>query len=61
MGGIPVVIAALIAVSAWILLERSGRSREAAVLAGTVYREMIAATAAPQRLHPLHSRRPPAP
>ncbi|MDW7556152.1 MULTISPECIES: sensor histidine kinase [Azospirillum] len=46
MGGIPVVIAALIAVSAWILLERSGRSREAAVLAGTVYREMIAATAA---------------
>ncbi|MFC5355668.1 ATP-binding protein [Azospirillum himalayense] len=46
VGGIPVVIAALIAVSAWILLERAGRSREAAVLAGTVYREMIAATAA---------------
>ncbi|CAO3382042.1 ATP-binding protein [Azospirillum argentinense] len=45
VGGIPVVIAALIAVSAWILLERAGRSREAAVLAGTVYREMIAATA----------------
>lgn len=46
VGGIPVVIAALIAVTAWILLERAGRSREAAVLAGTVYREMIAATAA---------------
>ncbi|TWA66413.1 HAMP domain-containing protein [Azospirillum brasilense] len=46
VGGLPVVIAALIAVSAWILLERAGRSREAAVLAGTVYREMIAATAA---------------
>lgn len=46
VGGIPVAIAALIAVSAWILLEHAGRSREAAVLAGTVYREMIAATAA---------------
>ncbi|MDQ2105883.1 ATP-binding protein [Azospirillum isscasi] len=46
VGGIPVAIAALIAVSAWILLEHAGRSREAAVLAGTVYREMIAATSA---------------
>ena len=46
VGGIPVVVAALIAVFAGLLLQHAERSREAAVLAGAAYRDMIAATAA---------------
>ena len=37
VGGIPVGIAALIAVFAWTLLEQAGRSREAAVLDATAF------------------------
>ncbi|WP_049976228.1 HAMP domain-containing sensor histidine kinase [Azospirillum sp. B506] len=46
VGGVPVVIAAVIAVSGWLLLARSERVYESAVLAGSVYRDVLAATAA---------------
>nr|WP_255635653.1 HAMP domain-containing sensor histidine kinase [Azospirillum sp. 412522] len=42
----PVVVAAVIAVAAGLLLARSERVYESAVLAGSVYRDVLAATAA---------------
>ncbi|MFP5512040.1 MAG: ATP-binding protein [Alphaproteobacteria bacterium] len=46
VGGVPVVVAAVIAVTGGLLLDRSERVYEAAVLAGSVYRDVLAATAA---------------
>ncbi|MBP2293653.1 sensor histidine kinase [Azospirillum rugosum] len=46
VGGVPVAVAAVIAVSGWLLLSRSEKVYEAAVLAGSVYRDVTAATAA---------------
>ncbi|MDQ4136092.1 MAG: hypothetical protein M3158_07920, partial [Pseudomonadota bacterium] len=42
VGGIPIVIAAAIAVIAWLLLNEAERTREGAVLAGAVYRDLLA-------------------
>ena len=41
VGGIPIVIAAAIAVIAWLLLNEAERTREGAVLAGAVYRDLL--------------------
>jgi signal transduction histidine kinase len=41
VGGIPITIAAGIAVIAWLLLSAAERTRNGAVLAGTVYRDLI--------------------
>ncbi|AWB09074.1 sensor histidine kinase (plasmid) [Azospirillum humicireducens] len=46
VGGVPVAVAAVIAVTGGLLLDRSERVYEAAVLAGSVYRDVLAATAA---------------
>src|SRR5215207_2196884 len=46
VGGIPIAIAAAIAVVSWFLLKEAERAREGAVLAGTVYRNLLVATAA---------------
>ena len=46
VGGVPVVVAAVIAVAGGLLLARSERVYESAVLAGSVYRDVLAATAA---------------
>ncbi|MBP2300979.1 sensor histidine kinase [Azospirillum picis] len=46
VGGVPVAVAAVIAVTGGLLLARSERVYEAAVLAGSVYRDVLAATAA---------------
>lgn len=46
VGGVPVVVAAVIAVAGGLLLTRSERVYESAVLAGSVYRDVLAATAA---------------
>src|SRR3954468_3199577 len=40
VGGIPIVIAAAIAVVAWFLLSEAERARSGAVLAGAVYRDL---------------------
>jgi signal transduction histidine kinase len=44
VGGIPIVIAAVIAVIAWLLLGAAERTREGAVLAGAVYRDLLGVT-----------------
>jgi len=41
VGGIPITIAAAIAVVAWFLLNEAERTRNGAVLAGTVYRDLL--------------------
>jgi hypothetical protein len=41
VGGIPITIAAAIAVIAWLLLSAAERTRDGAVLAGTVYRDLL--------------------
>ena len=45
VGGVPVAVAAIIAVVAWFLLQQADRAREAAVLAGSAYRHLMAAAA----------------
>jgi signal transduction histidine kinase len=46
VGGIPVVIAAAIAVTAWMLLSEAERAREGALLAGAAYRDLAGVTTA---------------
>src|SRR5256885_301708 len=46
VGGIPIAIAAAIAVVAWFLLNEAERARNGAVLAGTVYRNLLVGMAA---------------
>ena len=41
VGGIPITIAAGIAVIAWLLLSAAERTRNGAVLASTVYRDLL--------------------
>jgi signal transduction histidine kinase len=43
VGGIPIVIAAAIAAIAFLLLGEAGRTREGAVVAGAVYRDLLGA------------------
>ena len=43
VGGIPITIAAAIAVIAWLLLSAAERTRTGAVLAGAVYRDLLGA------------------
>ncbi len=45
VGGIPITIAAAIALVAWVLLNESERARNGAVIAGTVYRDLLVAMA----------------
>jgi signal transduction histidine kinase len=46
VGGIPIAIAAAIAVIAWFLLDEAERARKGAVLAGAAYRELASAMTA---------------
>ena len=46
VGGIPIAIAAGIAIVAWFLLKEAERARDGAVLAGTVYRNLLVSMAA---------------
>ena len=46
VGGIPITIAAAIAVIAWFLLDEAERARKGAVLAGAAYRELASAMTA---------------
>lgn len=46
VGGIPIAIAAAIAVVSWMLLKEAERARQGAVLAGTVYRNLLVAMSA---------------
>jgi signal transduction histidine kinase len=43
VGGIPIAIAAAIAVAAWALLNEAERARDGASLAGTIYRNLVLA------------------
>src|SRR5215204_5508487 len=46
VGGIPIAIAAAIAVVAWLLLSEAERARDGAMLAGTIYRNQLVAMTA---------------
>lgn len=46
VGGIPITIAAAIAVAAWLLLTQADRARSGAVLAGAAYRDLLTLMAA---------------
>lgn len=46
VGGIPIAIAAAIAVVAWLLLKEAERARDGVVLAGTIYRNLLVAMTA---------------
>jgi len=46
VGGIPIAIAAAIAIVAWFLLSEADRARSGAVLAGTAYRDLTTVTRA---------------
>ena len=46
VGGIPIAIAAAIAVVAWLLLKEAERARDGVVLAGTIYRNLMVAMTA---------------
>jgi signal transduction histidine kinase len=46
VGGIPIFIAAAVAVLAWMLLKEAERARDGAVLAGTIYRNLLVAMTA---------------
>ncbi|MBP2227930.1 signal transduction histidine kinase/DNA-binding NarL/FixJ family response regulator/HPt (histidine-containing phosphotransfer) domain-containing protein [Azospirillum agricola] len=60
VGGVPVLVAAAIAVAAWFLLAQADRARQSAVIAGTVYRELMGAAAArSDYLHAAPARRAP--
>ncbi|WP_146208802.1 hybrid sensor histidine kinase/response regulator [Azospirillum sp. TSO22-1] len=60
VSGMPVMIGAVITVVAWFLLQQADRTRDAAVIAGTVYRELMAAEAVrADYLHAASAKRPP--
>lgn len=46
VGGVPIVIAAAIAIIAWWLLHEAERARDGAVLGGTIYRNLLVALTA---------------
>ena len=45
VGGIPIVIAAVIATASWFLLREADQARDGAVTAGVVYRDLLLASA----------------
>ncbi|MHB2166210.1 ATP-binding protein [Alsobacter sp. R-9] len=45
VGGIPIAMAAVIAATAWLLLQEADRARSGAVLAGSIYRDVLVSTA----------------
>ena len=46
VGGVPIAIAAAIAVVSWLLLKEAERARDGAVLAGSIYRNLLVAMTA---------------